>query len=75
MNITGYLGPPCVPLCSGTEPGVGPFPRHFLFFQGMTKTDYLVPGVGSGQGLGEEGPEVLDFSVSEKEGEWSPRDP
>lgn len=34
----------------------------------MAKTSYLVPGVGSGQGLGEEGADVLDFSVSEKEG-------
>ena len=33
----------------------------------MAKTGYLVPGVGSGQGLGEEGADVLDFSVSEKE--------
>ena len=41
----------------------------------MAKTGYLVAGAGSGQGLGEEGPEVLDFSISEKEGEWSPRDP
>ena len=26
-----------------------------MYFQEMAKTGYLVPGVGSGQGLGEEG--------------------
>lgn len=71
MNMVTWV-PSVSPSAQAHGLGWGPSQDTSWFFQGTAKTGYLVPGVGSGQELGEEGAEVLDLWVPEEEGEWSP---